>query len=222
MMQGLQVMTRTLAADMYYKNAPVLRYSINYPWLKSKLYGQAAITLNRYYADRAEAYEQYLRHSLFKTAVEEYDHSIKNGYPVRVFEALENFNITFNQDCTLSLYSERYEYTGGAHGNTVRSSDTWDLQTSRRVTLDEIVPCGRNYIIDIIINDIQAQMSSNDGWYFDDYADNVEQYFNPDSFYLTPDGVVIYFQQYEIAPYASGIPEFTLPYSYAVLRPRCE
>lgn len=27
---------------------------------------------------------------------------------------------------------------------------------------------------------------------------------------MTPDGIVIYFQQYDIAPYSSGLPEFEL------------
>jgi len=57
--------------------------------------------------------------------------------------------------------------------------------------------------------------------YFDDYEKNVANYFNPKSFYLVPDGIVIYFQQYEIAPYASGIPQFTIPYSAYILKPGC-
>ena len=38
-----------------------------------------------------------------------------------------------------------------------------------------------------------------------------EQGFEPgylDNFYITGDGVVIFFNQYEIAPYSSGIPTF--------------
>ncbi|MFU2363539.1 MAG: RsiV family protein, partial [Clostridiales bacterium] len=33
---------------------------------------------------------------------------------------------------------------------------------------------------------------------------------NFDSYYLTPKGIVIYFQQYDIAPYSSGLPEFLI------------
>ena len=55
------------------------------------------------------------------------------------------------------------------------------------------------------------------------YEKNVEQYFNPEHFYLKPAGLVVYFQQYEIAPYSSGIPEFTIPYlEEYVLRPQCQ
>ena len=48
--------------------------------------------------------------------------------------------------------------------------------------------------------------------YFDDYQDLIKKNFNPQSFYLTPNGLVIYYQQYEVGPYAAGIIEFTIPY----------
>lgn len=44
--------------------------------------------------------------------------------------------------------------------------------------------------------------------YFDDCAKLVSKTLNLNSFYLTPEGVVLYFQQYDIAPYAAGFPEF--------------
>ena len=53
--------------------------------------------------------------------------------------------------------------------------------------------------------------TKNGATYFDDYAKLIQNTFNPDSFYLFPGGVVIYFQQYDIAPYATGLPEFVLP-----------
>ncbi|MFR3751201.1 MAG: RsiV family protein [Enterocloster sp.] len=35
--------------------------------------------------------------------------------------------------------------------------------------------------------------------------------FNQNQFFLRPGYIVIYYQQYEIAPYATGIPEFSIP-----------
>ena len=32
------------------------------------------------------------------------------------------------------------------------------------------------------------------------------------AYYLNRDGIIVYFQQYEIAPYSSGIREFKIPY----------
>jgi hypothetical protein len=217
---AVRIKTRTLAADMYYKNTLVLRYKINYPWFESSVF--TTLKINQHYAAKAIAYQQYCETSLYQSAAEEYDISITNEYPARVFEAVVNYNVTYNRDCTLSLYFDRYEYTGGAHGMTVRYSDTWDLQDGHRLELGAIYPAYASEITGIITADIAAEMQSGEGWYFEDYAKNVAEYFNPEHFYLTGAGLVVYFQLYEIAPYASGIPEFTIPYSDKVHRPRCK
>ncbi|MEM5769578.1 MAG: RsiV family protein, partial [Bacillota bacterium] len=37
------------------------------------------------------------------------------------------------------------------------------------------------------------------------------QTWNPCSFYMVPEGLAVYFQQYDIAPYVMGIPVFVIP-----------
>ena len=221
---SIQVKTRTLEAKMYYKNTHVLTYTINYPWFMSARFCDAIVKMNQYYAAKAHAFMLYCRQELFKSAAEQYDYSIQNDFPVRVYEAVEDYTITYKQDCTVSLYFDRYVYSGGAHGNTVRHSDTWDLQTGYRIMLWQLFPRSincRTYVTRAIIHQISEQMESGNYDYFDDYQKNVAEYFNPDSYYVSKSGVVVYFQQYEIAPYAAGIPEFLLPYSRVVRRPTC-
>lgn len=217
---AVQIKNRTLSADMYYKNALVLKYTIHYPWFESTEFN-SVLKINQQYAAKAIAYQQYCETSLYKSAAEEYDNSVINDYPVRVFESYVGYNVTYNRDCTLSLRFDRYEYTGGAHGMTVRYSDTWDLNDGRRIPLLEIYPQYKSEITGIITADIAAQMQSGNGWYFDDYEKNVAEYFSPEHYYINDKGLVVYFQLYEIAPYASGIPEFTIPYSDKVKRLRC-
>ncbi len=55
-----------------------------------------------------------------------------------------------------------------------------------------------------VIDQIEAQNAAGTGAYFDNYRELVPQTFNPAQFYLTPEGLTVYFQQYDIAPYASG------------------
>ncbi|MEA4987263.1 MAG: RsiV family protein, partial [Anaerovorax sp.] len=55
--------------------------------------------------------------------------------------------------------------------------------------------------------------------YFDDYETLVVETFNPKNFYCTPEGVVVYYLQYDIAPYSSGIREFLIPYGDCVIDP---
>ncbi len=207
---------------MYHKNVLVMKYNINYPWFEEANFTQQLLKINQQYATKAIAYQQFCEMSLYRSAVEEYEYSLKNGIPVRVFEAVVNYTVTYNKDCTLSLYFDRYEFRGGAHGTTIRLSDTWDVRDAHRIMLEEIYPAYKLYITDIISGEITAQMKIGSVWYFDDYPKNVEQHFDPESFYLKPAGLVVYFQEYEIAPYSSGIPEFTIPYSSGVKKPECK
>jgi hypothetical protein len=49
--------------------------------------------------------------------------------------------------------------------------------------------------------------------YFENYRELIIKYYNPQNYYLTPTALAIYFQQYEIAPYAAGIIVFEIPYN---------
>lgn len=210
--------TIVIKDEMQYDGVTVLTYQIEYPEFKSSVYKKSLIVINKFYKDKALEYQKYIQTTLFQMAVEQYLDDIENGYPVRVFGAGDIFKITYNMVCILSLYFDRYEYTGGAHGITIRSSQTWNLQTGQMIKLSELFDClydYKRYIKDKIIEQIKKDPDI----YFDDYENLVEQTFNVNSFYCTSKGVVVYFQQYDIAPYASGIREFLIPYNNCVKDP---
>ncbi len=210
--------TIVIKDEMQYDGVTVLTYQIEYPEFKSSVYKKSLIVINKFYKDKALEYQKYIQTTLFQMAVEQYLDDIENGYPVRVFGAGDIFKITYNMVCILSLYFDRYEYTGGAHGITIRSSQTWNLQTGQMIKLSELFDClydYKRYIKDKVIEQIKKDPDI----YFDDYENLVEQTFNVNSFYCTPKGLVVYFQQYDIAPYASGIREFLIPYNNCVKDP---
>ena len=144
---------------------------------------------------------------------------------MREFDAQQVFKVTYQQNCTLSLYFDRYEYTGGAHGNTLRHSDSWKMQNGDRISLSQLFPESfdyKSYLIKTIQKQIADQIASGDNPYFENYEENVANSFDQNNFYLTPKGLVIYFQLYEIAPYAAGFREFTFPYAAkGPFRPSC-
>lgn len=210
--------TIVISEEMQYEGVTVLNYKIEYPEFIAGNYPKAIGEINLYYKDKALALQKTFRTKLYQMAVTQYLYDVKNGFPVIAYEALQTFEVTYNKACIISLYFDNYEFTGGAHGLTTRSSDTWNLQTRQILKLSELFEClfsYRSYIIKKII----AQIKKNPDIYFDNYAELVEQNFNPDSFYSTKDGLVIYFQQYDIAPYSSGIREFLLPYNKCVMDP---
>lgn len=226
-MEGYQILVveKQIQQEMYYKNHIILKYTIKYPKFISGTYYNLVSKLNTLYRTKAVMYEKSNVMNLYQMATVEYEYSVAHNYPVRAFEAYVAYEVTFNQDCALSLYFDQYEYAGGAHGLTYRYSDTWDLTRSRRMDLIDFFPNRSDYkeiIYQNIIHQIDNQIYAGSGMYFDNYEQLVIENFKPKNFYLTPEGLLIYYQQYEIAPYASGIPTFVIPYGPdGATQPKC-
>lgn len=219
------VKEQELHQDLYYKGHKVMSYTIKYPMFYSNRFQALADKLNSFYRARASMYEKKVIKNLYQQAMVEYEYSVANNFPIREFEVYEDFNVTYNQNCVLSLYFGQYEYTGGAHGMTIRSSDTWDLQRSRKMELKDLFAVKQNYneyVIAQINQQIAEDIASGDDMYFEDYPHLVVNNFKPNNFYLTEDGAVFYYQHYDIAPYAAGIRTFLIPYSQdGIVEPTC-
>lgn len=221
MATGVEFQTFQISDELYYRDTLLLRYDIKYPQFYSDTFPVGCI--NQHYVAKATAYAQHCRETLFRQAKEQYEEGLQIDAPVRVFEAVQTYTLTYNQDCTLSLYFDRYEYTGGAHGNTVRSSDTWNVEDCTRIRLNALCALPtrcREYIFGEVIRQIEAQIAQGE-YYFDEYRKSVAMYFSPQSFYLVPEGMTVYYQLYELVPYSSGIPEFLIPYSAMIQKPGC-
>lgn len=219
------VRDKLLQQDMYYKNSAIMRYTIKYPCFISDKYQAMLNKLNSLYRTKAVMYERSNVMNLYQMAMVEYEYSVSNGYPIRQFEAYVDYVVTFNQNCLLSLYFDQYEYAGGAHGLTFRYSDTWDLNKSRRMELGDFFPNRSNYkefLIQTINQQIAEENEKGEGAFFEDYEKLVRENFKSNSFYLSEEGLVIYFQHYDIAPYSSGIPTFVIPYGPGgAILPKC-
>lgn len=217
--KSVSVRTITIKRDLKFNQETVLTYKIQYPELNSALFKNCLPEVNRYYRNKALEYERYIENELYAMAVDQYKDSIENGYPVRIFGAGQEFTVTYLNGCIFSLYLDRYEYTGGAHGLTARQSQTWQLQKCEILKIEKVVRCypdPKSYLLPLI----EAQIRKEPDLYFENYSQLIDETFNPESFYLAPKALVIYYQQYDIAPYASGIREFSIPYSGCVKSPQ--
>jgi hypothetical protein len=201
---------------MYYKDHLILSYNINYPQFISEQFKGFLKKLNIYYKADAALYEKFHVMKLYQMAIDDYEYAVANNFPVRKYEIVVEYTITYNQDCALSLYIDRYEFTGGAHGITHRDSNNWDLKKGKKFELSEIFPKVKD-IREFIVNEINEQIENNmqteNAMYFEDYNNLVKENLALTNYYLVPEGVVVYFQHYEIAPYSSGIPTFTIPFA---------
>ena len=212
-MQTIQ--QKTLSDTMYYGKIPVFIYNIHYPFFKTTCSKASSQRINDYYAYTSRQTEKYCRTVLFPQAVDNARYIPSNQPPFNSYTLDLNYKITYNTGCITSLYFEQYTYMGGAHGATVRNSDTWDFKTGRRLTLGNFYPLSPASLQQLF-NEMEQQVvekqKASPSSFFDDYSSLLQKTFNPKSYYLTNDGVIIYYQQYDVAPYATGLPEFLFPY----------
>lgn len=110
--------------------------------------------------------------------------------------------------------SSYYYPIGAAHGGFGTSYDHYDLKAHRWLMLSDLFSDetkGFNLISSVILQEMT------DG---DNEIGSIENYWledglvidNKRTFHLTASGVQIIFQQYEIGPYAIGMPTFEIPY----------
>lgn len=204
---------RILKGELRYKGVIVLTYKIEYPEIIRSRYEFGKEAFNKYNRDKAFRFEQYVKTNLFKQAKDAYEASLANDYPIMVFEAIMQYRITYNSNYLVSLYYDEYQFLGGAHGSTIRTSQTWDLPTARQLPLEYFFQNNRDYKVDIIkeINrQIKEGIETGNNYYFEDYCQLVLDTFNTNNYYLSDKGIIVYFQAYDIGPYSSGILEFNI------------
>ncbi|WP_241481519.1 DUF3298 and DUF4163 domain-containing protein [Mesobacillus campisalis] len=126
--------------------------------------------------------------------------------PSTVEEMIGYYEMKDNQRMVLSLSLSNYTYHyQAAHGMTYIKSLTFDLQKGKLCQLKDLFKPGSNYVkrlSELISTQIkQRNISILNG--FTEIRPNQD-------FYIADKALVIYFQLYEITPYAFGFPMFPI------------
>lgn len=208
------VFPRKYASKLSYKGISVIEIAITYPHVE--IYGNPRVSqyISYFYRDGAKRYYEKASHELYSMAVKEYLNSTAQHYPFRPYQVVQNFEVTFNRGSLLSIYYDRYEYTSGAHGNTIRYADTFMTNVGKHMKLEDFFEDSyyKSVIFEYITQEIKKQKDEGNSYYFDDYMKNVFRYFDENNYYLTEGGIAIFYQLYTIAAYAAGIPVFIIPF----------
>lgn len=116
------------------------------------------------------------------------------------------YEIKNNQRDVLSLSLNNYVYHyHAAHGMTVIKSLTFDLQKGKQAELKDLFKQGSDYV-KRISDLIDVQIKERDIPLLIDFTA-----IKPDQdFYIADKALVVYFQLYEITPYAYGFPMFPI------------
>lgn len=134
--------------------------------------------------------------------------------------------VTRNERGLLSFVYSTYFYTGGAHPNSVTASQVFDLATGKTLALTDLV---RPDKLEAWIQREQRELLKTEQgeWLFEpevskkiaggtlkgEAASSTAAYNSKNQWYLSKNTLVRYYQSYEIAPYAAGVPSTELPFS---------
>lgn len=152
--------------------------------------------------------------------------------PTEVFDNLFNDNYyTYIYDEKLEWVTSRYlsysqnyySYTGGAHGSSTVQYQNIDLSNFKIISLEDLFKSDKNTEILLLFKDafFRANKLDNDksydelGFWFNpsNIPKEYKEWSLPDGFYLPANfllnsrGITFIYQQYEIAPYAAGMPK---------------
>ena len=120
----------------------------------------------------------------------------------------------------ISILSDETAYLGGAHGYTGRSARNFDARTGAELQLEDLSDDPQTFL-DGCAQHLwscsrggENTLTALTGGYFDGYEKDLPGLLRDGNWYFSDEGLVIIANPYEIAPYASGRIEFTLPYEW--------
>lgn len=145
-----QIENKKIKGELKYKNTVILTYKIEYPQMVFSKYTRGKEIFNKYNKKKATELEEYVKTQLYKNAKEVYEYNIANGYPIMVYEVISEYHISYNEEYIISLYQDEYQFTGGAHGSTIRTSQNWNLKEASTIPLTYFFPNNPYYTIDIL------------------------------------------------------------------------
>lgn len=155
--------------------------------------------------------------SLISSIFDEYNSVIKE-YPEsgQNWEIERLMKIKTQTDNILSIEYSDYSFLGGAHPNNFVSYSNYYLATGEEIPLDECFQKDYENQLNSIAEKIFKQQKklsmdsdlSSAGYWFDE-----DKFELNDNFAVLKNGLLFYFNSYEIAPYALGPTELVIPYS---------
>jgi len=129
------------------------------------------------------------------------------------WQSLKFLHILMNSSHILSFYIDHYAFTGGAHGLQTRQFTVVNLWTGKEINLKDVFKENSEDQLGSILSDkihllnhLPTTQNLKDAGFFTDTVKPT------DNFYITREGIGFFYNQYDIAPYASGSIDVFIPF----------
>ncbi|HEX9825077.1 MAG TPA: DUF3298 and DUF4163 domain-containing protein [Flavobacteriaceae bacterium] len=139
--------------------------------------------------------------------------SFKNDFEADAapWEVTINSEVVFQSVYVITISIDSYTFTGGAHGNSVITLLNFDPKTGDLYSQDDVLKPSKDFI-----SMVEQYFKTETATKTTDSSENYffgEDFKLPENIGFNDDGVIFLYNTYELASYAEGITEFTIPYS---------
>ena len=170
----------------------------------------------KYYQLQCRSYLRYCEKWLLPQAETEYRAALAASAPLPCFRAELGYRVTYNEGGLWSLYTQSREVTLPGQTILTRRGDTWDLSAGFPIPLGDFYPARspwKRQLMALTAEEIQRQERAGVAQYHLRRPQDLRRRFNPQNYYLTREGLTVFFPMYAIAPAVESIPTFTIPYA---------
>jgi hypothetical protein len=195
----------------------LLEAKIVFPEIKDPDNRNGVSLINQYYQTSCDEFFSKTVADALEKAKEDRAFAQKNGYPFFVRTYDRSFSIPYNGNNLLSVLEEQFENFGGAHPDTVRMSQTFDVTTGKKLELTDFLGATQEQALEKVYTAVLAQIKAKQGTdqdvFSEGYTESVRKNYSPQDFWLSDQSMVFCYQLYTIAPYAAGFQQFEIPFS---------
>jgi hypothetical protein len=127
-----------------------------------------------------------------------------------------DFAVDFKRDKNniLSLITYKYYNLGGAHPTTSTQSIVFDMKNGKKMSLEDVLNFSENKLYEFIYDKFEEYFVDEFGEYqFEQFIkESLESEMENIGWYVTDDTLVLYFNPYQVTPYAMGTPTVEISY----------
>ena len=211
----LTISGENIESLLYRENKPILELKISYPQIMGPLSKQAEFHFNDYYRKQSRQINLYARTKLHRRASEECRSADEKEYDFTMHSHIRTFSVPRLDPRYTSIILDQYHYEGRLHGMTQRTGNTWDLSRGVVVPLSYFFRKNAAYrgrIMDYICNQIKQQKEGGEIPFFENPLRIAKTFFQEANYYLSNDGIILYYPLYTLAPYCAGILSYKIPF----------
>ena len=193
----------------------IMNISCAYPVITDDTDNTFIAYINKEYKEQAENYLKTVENEWTTEAKEMYSQMSEEYFVPLTFNLY--YDVTLNRNNMLSITTYNYTETNAPHPNMYMKSRSFQMVLEKELSLQDIFGCDQDKVDSIVRNafeqwfeDILSENAETD---VDEIKKNLETEIHNVEFELSDDAILLYFNRYQIAMYALGVPAAEIPYT---------